>query len=185
MTIHVFILLRCPFVKNTYIPNNVLEKYSRYPVRIPHETEILWRTQIDTDKSKLQAERWCNEEQWVGLKVCLLSLVINHSTDLESAPLMTDLPCSPVSSAPLCSGARRSTTECTLAPDHISARRTESGLDNMNLDYFIIISINLVLMNIYFWVSCVRLYICIWLLLLHSSIIMRIGSLYSIIKPDV
>lgn len=120
-------------------------KYSRYFVRIPHETEVLWRTQIDTDESKLQAKRRCNEEQGVRLKVCLLSRVINHGTDLESAPLMTDLPCSPVSSAPLCSGARRSATECTLAPDHISARITESGLDNVNLDHFFIIYINLVL----------------------------------------
>ncbi|KAL1263978.1 hypothetical protein QQF64_004333 [Cirrhinus molitorella] len=47
--------------------------------------------------------------------------IINHGTDLESAPLMTGLPCSTVSSGPLCSGARRSATECTLAPDQVSA----------------------------------------------------------------
>ncbi len=78
--------------------------------------------------SKLQAKRRCNEDQGVRstltdtrLKVCLPSWIINHGTDLESAPLMTGLPCSTMSSGPLCSGARRSATECTLAPDQVSA----------------------------------------------------------------
>lgn len=52
--------------------------------------------------------------------VSLPSWIINHGTDLESAPLMTGLPCSTVHSGPLCSGARRSATECTLAPDQVS-----------------------------------------------------------------